>query len=325
MLNINKKVPMGVIALCAVSLFGLKDTGIFIRDHVQTTYSGNKVYFELGEKAEIVEKAKDGYIVAKGKARVTIPTEKIELTEVTTSIYKVSKNTSIKDKEGQIIRNLFLGEEVVYLALRGENFLVKCNDNVEGEVDKNCLELVSTTTKKIEPKKAIKVVEKKTNVVQVNILSNEEKEIQKVATAKITTSNVEKAKVVVPNVENGKVKIILDSAFDKLGTTYVYGSAGDEGYDCSGLIYAVYKKQMGINLPRSSSEQSEYGIQIERENLQAGDLVFFNTTGGGVSHVGIYIGNGEFIHASSGKGKVVVSNLNEKYYDSHYVNATRVL
>lgn len=64
---------------------------------------------------------------------------------------------------------------------------------------------------------------------------------------------------------------------------------------------------------------------MAKSDLQEGDLVFFNTTGSGVSHVGIYVGDGKFIHASSGQGKVMTSSLSEGYYQDRYVNATRVL
>ena len=81
---------------------------------------------------------------------------------------------------------------------------------------------------------------------------------------------------------------VVYSASNKLGAPYIYGSTGSTGYDCSGLVYAVYKNELGVNLPRTSMEQSKYGKQVSRNELQPGDLVFFNTRGSGVSHVGIY-------------------------------------
>ncbi|MDU3751472.1 MAG: C40 family peptidase, partial [Peptoniphilus rhinitidis] len=119
-------------------------------------------------------------------------------------------------------------------------------------------------------------------------------------------------------------KVIM-SAENKIGSTYVYGDTGKEGYDCSGLVYSIYNDELGISIPRASFSQSTCGKQVSKSDLQEGDLVFFNTTGNGVSHVGIYIGGGKFIHASSGQGKVVTSSLSEEYYEDTYVNATRVL
>ena len=127
------------------------------------------------------------------------------------------------------------------------------------------------------------------------------------------------------DVNNDTAKKVIRSAQSKMGTPYVYGATGSEGFDCSGLVYAIYKNELGINLPRTSISQSSFGKQVARENLQPGDLVFFNTTGSGVSHVGIYIGNNNFIHASSGKKEVTQNSLNDKYYNERYVTGTRVL
>ena len=286
------KSSLSVLILCLVSLFGLKDTGIFIADHVQTTYSGNKIYFETGEEAKIIDSSDKGYLVEKGSAKVTVPHAKVQLTEKVTRTYKVIKSTSIKNDKNEIVRNLFIGEELEEISMGNGYILAKTSDGVKGNVSLLCLELTSENKTKEEVK-----LEKKDNK---------------------DTKNYEiKA--------SGQAKEAVDLALDKLGSTYVYGDTGKNGYDCSGLIYAVYKNQLGINLPRTSSEQSKYGKQVSRSDLQAGDLIFFNTSGNGVSHVGIYMGDGEFVHSSSGQKKVIVSKLSESYYDTRYVNATRVL
>ena len=87
------------------------------------------------------------------------------------------------------------------------------------------------------------------------------------------------------------------------------------------------KNAANITLPRVSKDQSTYGTYVSKSNLKEGDLVFFDTDGdndGNVSHVGIYLGNNQFIHASSSKGKVVISEMST-YYTKAYVNARRVL
>jgi len=128
-------------------------------------------------------------------------------------------------------------------------------------------------------------------------------------------------KIHVKNKQNN----IIEIAKTKLGRRYVWGAVGQRGtFDCSGFTSYVYKKK-GINIPRTSLRQSRYGKYIARRALKKGDLIFFDTSKrrkGYVNHVGIYIGNGEFIHASSAKKKVVVSKLS-KFYAQRYVGARR--
>jgi hypothetical protein len=111
-----------------------------------------------------------------------------------------------------------------------------------------------------------------------------------------------------------------------IGIPYRWGgSSFKKGFDCSGLTMAVYKLN-GLNLPRTSKQQYTTGVCITRKDLSKGDLVFFDTSGGGnVSHVGIYVGDGKFIHAPR-KGKTVrVSSLSSRYYRKRYVGARSYL
>jgi cell wall-associated NlpC family hydrolase len=109
-----------------------------------------------------------------------------------------------------------------------------------------------------------------------------------------------------------------------LGVTYVFGGTTPSGLDCSGLVYLVYQ-ELGVQLPRTSRLQYQVGQIVEREDLREGDLVFFNTTGQGVSHVGIYLEDGDFINAASNPGKVMISNLSESYWAKRYLGARRVI
>ena len=112
----------------------------------------------------------------------------------------------------------------------------------------------------------------------------------------------------------------------KLGRRYVWGATGQKNtFDCSGFTKYVYDKN-GISIPRTSINQSKYGKYVSRKNLKKGDLVFFDTSKqrkGYVNHVGIYLGNGKFIHASSAKKKVVITSLNKKFYSQRYKGARR--
>jgi cell wall-associated NlpC family hydrolase len=93
--------------------------------------------------------------------------------------------------------------------------------------------------------------------------------------------------------------------------------------DCSGLVARVLNSH-GITAPHNSRALYRLGKAVARKDLRSGDLVFFHTRGRGISHVGIYMGGGKFVHASSGKGRVRVDTLDEGYYARRYVGARRV-
>ena len=117
---------------------------------------------------------------------------------------------------------------------------------------------------------------------------------------------------------------IVNEAKKHLGTPYVWGGSTPSGFDCSGFVQYVLK-QFSITVPRTTEQQVTVGTPIKKTELLPGDLVFLqNTYRQGISHVGIYIGNDQMIHASSSKG-VTVSNLNTSYYLEHYHSARRLL
>ena len=121
---------------------------------------------------------------------------------------------------------------------------------------------------------------------------------------------------------------VVNTACEHLGVRYVYGGASPSGFDCSGFTMYIYQ-QFGYSLPHSATSQLGYGTSVERDALQMGDLVFFrdpNVTSKAASHVGIYIGGGQFVHASSSStGYVIVSDLSESYFDGYYVGARRLI
>lgn len=117
---------------------------------------------------------------------------------------------------------------------------------------------------------------------------------------------------------------VLDKTVSELiGTRYKSAGSTTSGFDCSGFTMFIFNK-FGVDLPHQSKSQSKKGYTIDKSELRPGDLVFFNTDGKGISHVGIYLGNDEFIHSASNVG-VVKNNMNEKYYKARYVTASRVV
>lgn len=120
----------------------------------------------------------------------------------------------------------------------------------------------------------------------------------------------------------GSQELMLHS-LGLIGTPYKWGgSSTATGFDCSGMIQYVYKNALGVNLPRTARDMAAASRKIPTSQLKAGDLVFFNTGGANrYSHVGLYIGNGEFIHAPS-SGKVIqTEKLSRPYYAKTYLGA----
>lgn len=113
-------------------------------------------------------------------------------------------------------------------------------------------------------------------------------------------------------------------AMKYLGARYIFGGATPRGFDCSGFVYYVYNRQMGMAVGRDTYAQLNSGTRVSRANLQAGDLLIFaNTYKPGPSHAGIYIGGGRFIHAENESTGVVISSLSTSYWANHYYSAVR--
>lgn len=141
--------------------------------------------------------------------------------------------------------------------------------------------------------------------------------------------------VLLARIEQGKTRPgIRDSAANQdfvskamayLGTRYKYGGTSPSaGFDCSGLIWYVAKESLGVDLPRAAADQAKLGTHVARAELERGDLVFFNTAGRRYSHVGIYVGDGKFLHAPSTGGKVRVETMSQRYWNSRYNGARRL-
>ncbi len=116
---------------------------------------------------------------------------------------------------------------------------------------------------------------------------------------------------------------VIRTAYAFRGVPYHYGGSSGRGFDCSGFTSYVYGKK-GVNLPHSASGQFGHGQKVSSGGMKQGDLVFFSTTRRGISHVGIYVGDGKFVHASSGGGRVRVDTLQSGYYRNRFRGARRV-
>jgi cell wall-associated NlpC family hydrolase len=119
---------------------------------------------------------------------------------------------------------------------------------------------------------------------------------------------------------------LVENAMGFLGVPYRRGgNSAETGFDCSGFVRKVYEQTVGLVLPHRASEQAQVTQVIDREELQPGDLVFFNTMRRAFSHVGIYLGEGKFIHAPRSGAKVRVEDMREAYWRTRFNGARRVI
>lgn len=121
------------------------------------------------------------------------------------------------------------------------------------------------------------------------------------------------------------VQDAVDQAMDLLNIPYRRGgSAPETGFDCSGFVSHVFRQSIGLILPRSSRELSRTGENVQKDELKPGDLVFFNTMRRAFSHVGIYLGNNQFVHAPRSGASVRVEDIRDSYWKRRYNGARRV-
>ena len=118
---------------------------------------------------------------------------------------------------------------------------------------------------------------------------------------------------------------LTEYALSLSGTPYKYGGTSpDSGFDCSGFVGHVYRQKLGKSLPRSSREISRIGVALKPDALRPGDLVFYNTLNKSYSHVGIYLGDEQFIHSPSSGKSVSIVNMKETYWRKRYNGARRI-
>lgn len=128
-----------------------------------------------------------------------------------------------------------------------------------------------------------------------------------------------------PSLNDEQRSAVVIGALALMDSPYQYaGAHPSTGFDCSGLVYYVFAQHTPLTLPRNSSEQAQLGKKIRITQLQAGDLVFFNTLGNAASHVGIYIGQGQFVNAPSSGGKVRIDSLENPYFKQRFSSASRL-
>ena len=154
------------------------------------------------------------------------------------------------------------------------------------------------------------------------VISSGEDGLQKLLRTRATTSEVIAGAA---RLSRNEADQLISSAMGLIGVAYRFGGTSPtSGMDCSGFMQYVFRKTLQVNLPRTAAEQAHIGSQVSRSSLQPGDMVFFNTAGQRISHVGMYIGNNRFIHAPRTGKSIEITSMSNKYWSSKYVTARRV-
>lgn len=264
------------------------------------------IYEELNGWTKCKEGETIGWVrtefVTQGKPTITTNYTQTKIGYIVGSNINVRK---LPDIASESITRLANNKKVNVIAASGDWYNIQSGD-VKGWVHKDFLKVI--TQKEQDTLTARKTEQERTTV----------------ATESVTQS----AEIITPSVNNTSTTSdqVIEYAKKFLGTRYVYGGSSPSGFDCSGFVCYVYKN-FGISVNRSSASMASNGVYVAKSNLKSGDLVFFDTNMQGIiSHVGIYIGNGQFIQSASGSAmKVIISSLSEANYSRQYVTARRVL
>lgn len=341
--NRRHKLPATLFIICIIALLGFKDTGIFVKDYLGAKVEDEQTQFVKEEKIEIIKETKNNYIVRKENINYEIPKDIMIRTTSSGQKYKILKeNTEItKEISGNVIGFLNIGEEVQALNLDYGYGLFETKDGIKGYIDLQNLEKtieesithgIAKVNKVIRTDKKIYTLVKGETVAIKDFRNNlfivvdeEGNEFNINENYIEIRRNREKATRGNGSTRARDINKVVNAAYEALGTKYVYSGTTKNGYDCSGLTYGIYSNNLGIDLPRTSSTQAGVGITVAKADLIPGDLIFFKTTSAAVGHVGIYIGDNNMIHASTGQRKVIISDINSTYYRTRYVNSKRII
>lgn len=230
-------------------------------------------------------------------------TKKDETQYLNKTAYVTSDGINFRQEpntDSKILKTFLQNAKVTILLEEGNWYKIKHNDQ-EGYILK-----MYVSEKKVE-------------------VTSRSSETRTVEVAKKVTNEETNSKKETTTATSSKGSEVVALAKKYLGSRYVYGGASPSGFDCSGFTMYLYK-QFGVSLPHSATAQSSKGTKVAKANLQPGDIVFFKNyrTNTGIGHCGIYIGNNQFIHASTEKTGVITSSLASSSYQSRYVTAVRI-
>lgn len=221
--------------------------------------------------------------------------------------------------DAKVLETLTKGKQVSLLGTSGDWYKVKSSSGKTGWILKGLVTASASTaqTTKTTAQTTAKTTAAKTTTAKTTT--------KKAASRGGDDVRTETQKAAGNAGSSAKGQRIISYAKQFLGTDYKWGGTTPSGFDCSGFTQYVFSKN-GISLQRTAASQSGQGTKVSKSALKPGDLVFFDTNGGknNISHVGIYVGGGKFIHASTGHDRVMITDLNSGYYAGVYMWARRI-
>lgn len=332
-----------ILIISLIGILGFKDTGIFIKDYMAKAGDDTEISFKSEESVNILGERDRDYIIEKDYEKYYVPKDLILKTQLNPSIFKVKKsNTYLMDMpNGRKIKDLNIGEQLKLESREGGWGLFITTDNIKGymlfenlEEEKVITIGISQVDKTLKGANNTFYVLLKGEPVMIKdfskgnfiIIDEDGKEFKahrdyiSLRNSRHTTSRSGGI-----TSRTSKINAIISNAHKALGKPYKRGATGPNAYDCSGLTYSLYLNHAGVKLNRSSKEQVKNGMGVEKSELVPGDIVLFRTSGKSIGHAGLYIGDGNMIHASSGKNRVMVTPIDQDWYKKRYVTARRII
>ncbi len=333
---------MAFVGVCLIALVGFKDTGIFVKEYISIQGDQSQVVFEKEEEVNLIRETSKSYIVEKNKSLYEVPIDTLLRKDRTTNRYMVVNQTTLLEEPGRkILKFLYEDELVQALRIEGDYGFFSSQDGTKGYIYLPQLKPVTEENFSLGISKVNKVLinDNKYYALLMGepvvvkdfkdgayiIMDEKGNEFKAKENFLELRRTIDKASRSSESRRSLDVSKVVESAYKALGSPYSYAGTGAKGYDCSGLTYSIYLNTLDIRLNRTSRDQAKNGISVNKQDLVPGDLVFFRTSGKNIGHVGIYIGDGNMIHASSGKRKVMISSLDESYYKTRYVTARRII
>lgn len=341
MLNKRRDSLVLLVFTLLISVFIFKDTGVFVNN-----YKG-EVEFKEGERVEIIRTKGNIHTILKDRNVYEVPFANLLKLTSSGQVYRTKFTTfAYSSPKGSIKENIEEGALLEIKKAEGDYGLFAYDEEEEAYFLFNDLEMVEVSyvtpalltesvtlnngkrSVYLEGLSTIYINDYKNGIYTIQDDKGNEYNIQRGIVKLMSEAEIKNAtsRASFRGRNSSDVDKLLDLGRAQIGKRYSYGSQGPNTFDCSGFTSYVYKNALGISISRSSRAQAGNGVAVSKSELQPGDLVFFNTSGRGISHVGIYVGEGNFIHSSSTNRRGVrIDALNSGYYSGRYVTARRIL